>query len=393
MKKTTLILFLLTSLCIVKAQQEDFSICSMTPVVDLDNNADANIKKVFECWSGYLESNPDSLYSNPYWNTADKQKYASYDLLKSEGWLSPGLYGFKLKNLVISITPMGDSYQVRSIFYHISQAGGLYVMAITNVMAKQDENGEFKLHNWLEHHTRSWYKRKVGVIDYCFYPSYPFNISEAEKANKLISNFKEKFDIQIDHVEYYIAENCDDIMRLKGFDYVIGMGDNFHNLCGFYDRYNNIIYGNAKKGECYEHELTRLINNFFPKAHGMFLNGLSEYFNEDGIQLGLPHIEHLKRMDDYLENNQLLNLNDLTSFYQMDNITSPHYMLGLIICHLTIEKGGLVLLKKGMNYGSSDDDLYRFLDKELGIKREDINKKFRELISLYALKGISRIPL
>ena len=117
MKKIIVILFLLTSLCVVKAQQEHSFICSITPDIDLDNNADANIKKVFECWSGYLESNPDSLYNNPYWNTVDKQKYVSYDLLKSEGWLSPGLYGFKwLKNLVISITAMGDSYQVRSLF-------------------------------------------------------------------------------------------------------------------------------------------------------------------------------------------------------------------------------------------------------------------------------------
>ncbi len=393
MKNTILIFTLLILPVMVSAQEEETPICTMTPVVELENNADPNIKKVFECWSAYLASKPDSIYDNPYWNTADKQKYVSYDLLKSEAFLSPGLYAFKLKNLVISITQMGDGYQIRSIFYHVSPTDGLYVMAITNVMAEQDEKGAFKLHNWLTHHTRSWNKRKVGLIDYCYYPEYPFNLYEAEKANKLISDFKDKLDIQVDRVEYYIAENCDDIMRLKGFDYVVGMGNHFTNLCGFCDTYNNLIYSNSKMGECYEHELTRLINNFFPKAHGLFLNGLSEYFNEDGIQIGLPHIEHLKRMDDHLKQNKSIDLKDLSSFYRMDNVTSPHYMLGMIICQLTIEKGGLDLLKKGLNYGSSDEDIYRFLDEELGIKRENMNKKFRELISHYSQKGIKRIGL
>jgi hypothetical protein len=166
---------------------------SLTVNIDTANHTNPDIRKVYECWAGYLSSNPDSLYDNPYWNEADKRRYKSYDLLKSEGWLSPGLYGFRrLNKQVISITSLGDSYVIRSIFYSPgTETRDLFIMAITNTIAKKDESGNFKLHNWLHYYTRSWLTKRVGIIDYCYYPSYPFNDFEAEKANKLITFFKE----------------------------------------------------------------------------------------------------------------------------------------------------------------------------------------------------------
>ncbi len=377
--------------CSLKGQSYKYSLAAS---IDTVNYVDANIKAVYKCWENYLKSEPDSIYNNPYWNDRDKKKYLSYDLLKSEGFLSPGLYGFDINNQVISITDIGNKYVIRSIFYWPpSERRNLYVLAIANVLAEKDDNGDFKLSNWIHHYTKSWYTKKIGIITYHYYPSYPFNIFEAEKANKLISFFKEKFDTKVDQVEYYIAENCDDIMRLKGFDYIVGMGNNYTNLCGFCDMYNNIIYSNAKKGEYYEHELTRLINRTFPNAHGMFLNGLSDYFIEDNNKMGLPIKEHFKRMDDYLSEHPEIDMYDIESFYLMDNVTTPSYFLALIITQATLEKGGLELLKKGLNNGYNDDDLYEFLDKELGIKRKNLNKYLRSKIHKYAYEDIKKVAL
>lgn len=366
--------------------------CSLSATIDTVTNADPNIRKVFDCWANYMQSSPDSLFDNPYWNETDKKRYTSYDLLKSEGWLYPGLYAFKgIRNQVLSITNMGDQYVIRSMFYWPSEV--VYVMAITNTIARQEESGEFRLYNWLHKHTRSWNSRQIGEIEYHYYPTYPFNQYEAEKANKFVSFLKNYFDVKVDKIIYYIAENCDEIMRLKGFDYVIGMGNSPMNLCGFFDGFNTIIYSNAKKGENYEHELSRLINKFYPEAHGLFINGLSDYFIEDDIKLGLPLQEHFKRMDDYLSKRKEINLSNLNTFYEMDNITSPSYLIGIMICQLTLEKGGLELLKKGMHYGSSDEQLYAFLERELGIKQKNINSLFRKMIHKYAQSGIKKISI
>ncbi len=48
--------------------------------------------KIIKLWSNYLKSNPDEINNNPNWLNSDKETYRSYDLLKSEGFLSPSLY-------------------------------------------------------------------------------------------------------------------------------------------------------------------------------------------------------------------------------------------------------------------------------------------------------------
>ncbi|MDR1198006.1 MAG: hypothetical protein LBK94_03185 [Prevotellaceae bacterium] len=383
MKKIHLLLLLLFCCTILYSQES-------TPKSFLDANlditTDSDKSEIFNLWNNYLSSMPDSLYDNPYWNQAEKAKYKSYDLLKSEGFLTPGLYGFDwLKNVVISIISHGDYYVIRSIFYWDDTAH-INLMAIANVVAKK-ENGAYKLYNWLPFYTRNWFERQVGLIRYKYHPQHPFNISKAEKANELIQFLTDKFDIKVDNIEYYIAPNCLEIMRLKGFDHVAGDGNNLNNLCGFYDRFNNIIYSNSVKGENYEHEIVHLINNFFPDAHGLFLNGLSDYFIEDNIKTGLSITEHFRRMDDYLTKHPEINLNEFDTFYELDGITSPSYFLGLMLCHLCMKKGGIDLLKEALSFGAEDDDLYRFIEQKLNIARNDINKISRKIIHQFAKDG------
>jgi len=53
------------------------------------NQKNHDIIEINELWKRYLQdSNPDSLYNNPYWKQEDKCKYNSYDLLRSEGGLN-----------------------------------------------------------------------------------------------------------------------------------------------------------------------------------------------------------------------------------------------------------------------------------------------------------------
>ena len=66
------------------------------------------IIQIFNVWKNYLNSNPDKIYDNPYWNEKEKARYHSYDLLKSEGFLNPSLYGLQPKNVVLYIKKEGD---------------------------------------------------------------------------------------------------------------------------------------------------------------------------------------------------------------------------------------------------------------------------------------------
>ncbi|MBR5818377.1 MAG: hypothetical protein IKY50_00050, partial [Alistipes sp.] len=81
--------------------------------VELVNQRNRDVVVVNQLWTDYLQiGEPDRLYDNPYWNEADKQRYVSYDLLKSEGYYklySLAQYG-DLRNLILSVTPMEEGY-------------------------------------------------------------------------------------------------------------------------------------------------------------------------------------------------------------------------------------------------------------------------------------------
>ena len=62
---------------------------------------------------------------------------------------------------------------------------------------------------------------------------------------------------------------------MKGFDYLIGMGNEQGNSGGTFDRRNYIIYGDSVHGENYQHEIARLINPTYPNAHILFIQGIN----------------------------------------------------------------------------------------------------------------------
>jgi hypothetical protein len=365
-----------------------------------ENSADSEKLKVYECWKAYLQSAPDSLYDNPYWNSDDKQKYRSYDLLNSEGYLTPGLYKFRgIRNEVLSISKIEDKYDIRSMFYWIykdtlSNSYNIYVMAITHTMAQIDSTGQCKLSNFLHHYTINWKTERYGNIAYFYYPEYNFNKAEASRANRMLAFLRENLDIQVDDIKYYISENCENISKLKGFDYVVGEGENPTNECGFFDVYNNIIYATAKRGECYEHEFMRLVWQQYPQAHGLFIQGVTECFVQNGSQRGILHQEHFNNIDEYLILHPEIDFYEWRNLPNLKGVTAPIYLIGAMICMLTIEKGGIPLLAKAIKeYGNTKEQLYLFIQTELGIREEDFNRYFRQKVHEYAIEGFPNYVL
>ena len=349
--------------------------------VELVNQRNRDVVTVNQLWTDYLQvGEPDRLYDNPYWNEADKQRYVSYDLLKSEGYYklySLAQYG-DLRNLILSVTPMEEGYDIRSMFYWPTTQP--FILAITHTIAKKDENGEFKLYNWLHHYSRDWKSEQIGKITYYYYPEYSFDMDKAHRAVEFLDFLTETFEIDVDHLDVYISRGWSDTERLKGYEYTVSstvVNDN--DLGGTTDTTNNIIYSNSVKGEFYEHEMIRLLNPFYPNTHRLFLNGLSEYYTEDKMMRGVSIKEHFKRFDEFLDAHPEIDLKDLDTF-DAGNLAEVNYLLGLVIVNLTIEKGGYPLLKEAMNSVETDNQMRKFIANKLGIAVKDINSTFRSII-------------
>lgn len=215
---------------------------------------------------------------------------------------------------------------------------------------------------------------------------------KAEKANAFLNALVSTFDMEVGHVDYYIASSCSEIFKLKGFEDVVGMYcSECNNLCGFTDRINNIIYSNSIEGELYAHELMRLLIKFYPKAENVFINGLAAYVGGD-YKVGLPIKEHFRRMDEYLKEHTEINLSDIYSWNYMDETTNPSYYIGALICHLCLKKGGLPLLKKGLKVdGTNNLAIYEFFEEELKIPKAKLNQEIRKEIHKMALTGFETI--
>lgn len=360
------ILFVLTNSLSLAAQE-------ISTNIGLDTLSSER-NKIIKLWSNYLQSNPDEINNNPNWLNSDKEKYRSYDLLKSEGFLSPSLYYFQLNNKILSITKLDNDYIIKSAFY---DKENFDIYAITNVVATKI-NDHFYLTNYQPKLTKDWKIKTVGNITYNYFPQYQFNEERAEQANVYLNKICSVFELKPQKINYFICRDCEDIFRVKGFDYVLSMGNG--KECGFFDNYNNIIYATASAGENHQHEITHVINNYFPNANELLLTGLSAYWGEENAHNGKPLLHSVKRVNEYLKNHPEIDLNKPNEFWKLDEETNPQYVVGAIICDIAIEKGGISMLKRFLNKSKSEEEFLLFIEKELKVKSGDLNKVIRKRI-------------
>ena len=357
--------------------------------VDVENNADPNKAVVYDLWKSFIEAHDDTTTCFPQWNEEDRLRWKQPDLISSEGFLTSNLYAYL--NKVLEIRPENGVYVIRSMFYTpYNDDKAIFVLAITNHVVKKDKNGAYKIHNWIDYHTRKWQRKTIGLIDYCYYPGFQFNEKNAYAANQLIKLLHEKLDVNIpEHITQFIAPNVYEQQKMKGFDYLIGMGNEQGNSGGSFDKRNFIIYGDSVHGENYQHEIARLINPTYPNAHFLIIQGLSEYVNTSQKQFGLSHRAHYGRMKAWLDAHPDADLTDMDDkFYTMDNQTSPAYLVGKIVCHELFKKGGYQALKRALATGKDDSDFYGLLKNEIGIGKDNFNRWLRERISHYSMEDI-----
>lgn len=340
--------------------------------IDIKNE---DINTIFKLWKNYLLSNPDSIYDNPYWNDSEKKKYKSYDLLKSEGFLSPSLYALQPKNTVLYINEYGNDYLIHSMYYWISDDNTLSPLAITNVVAKK-ENGIFKLYNYLPFYTNRWKSKQVGMINYYYPNDYVFNNENALKADKFLNKLNELFDLDLKNLIYYIASDCDEIHKMKGYEYIISMGRT-PSLCGFFDIQNSIVYSNSNAGEYHMHELIHVINSKYTKANYLLLSGLSVYTNDKKSHLGKPFLHYMDRIQNYINANPEIDLANFEKLPQIEEIDT-YYFVGALIADIILEKEGIELLKEALNSGVENTDLLLFLENKIGLNKQKLDSLLKE---------------
>ena len=342
-------------------------------VVDSTNVTTKEVMMLFE---NYLASNPQNKSKNRFWNIEEQEKHKNYDFLESE--FQPSLYmGFPVH--VLSIKFRNDTCQIKAQFSHCTNDGSPYVLAIANYFAKK-ENGTYKLVNALTVNRQTWNFTTVSVVGF-YYPTYhQFDLKKAQKLNDFINETCENFGVQPKPFEYYLADDYDEIQKLKGLDYYMGMGGQSKPSGKATD--DKVYCGGL--GEYHPHEVFHVqIDEHFPNKHFWISEGIATLL---GGSRGKSLDWHIKRTNIYLQKHSEIDLNDMLKLTNLDSETSYHYVLGGLIARKILEKGGWSLLTEFMSSGKTDEDYYSAIEKHLGINKSELNDYVREQLQIESNK-------
>lgn len=341
--------------------------------VNLEN---AEVSKINETWKAYLKTN-----SKEYWDPSETKNLKNFNILDMSGIINPSLMNWNFDNRVLSINPISENkYLIKSLF----ETKNREVFAITNVIAKKTNDG-IKLSNFIFEYTKNWKISETKNFRYIYPPTYNFSFEKASEAEDFYMNLCKTFEIKPEKLTYFIAENCDNIYDMIGYDYIFSKGTS--EECGYFESKNNFIFATQKAGENHYHEITHFINEFYPNANQLLLTGISAYISKDKAHFGKPLIYHTKRVNDYLKKNKEINLSKPFDFYSLDDATNPQYVIGAILCDLIVEKGGKKLLINAFNNTKTDEDLIKFLDKNITPKNENLDQKIRKKINQISNKN------
>jgi hypothetical protein len=349
---TTIIAFLY-SLC-ANAQH------SVYQNLDFGNATNKEISTLIEKYIN-SEIKPEDAFSQ-----YDIDTYKTIDVMKESLSLAGSLYAITFDANILSIKTEGENYIVKTmVYWHNDANKTITVLAVLDFWVKR-ENSQLKISNYLNYYTQHWSTVTVDTIKYVYNSDFAFDIQSAQIAVNFYNGLYKLFNIKgQEKLTYFIANNCNEVNQMCGFDYFISQG-NDSNLCAFYDQENDIIFSGNSEREMNLHEIIHTINKHFPTANQYMLIGLSCYINDAGSK-GKDVLFHLKRFLEYSKVNQL-DYENFDSFENIDNYTNIAYVTAPIICNAIYKKGGINLI---LDFLKDTKDIAVFkakLKKEFKIK-------------------------
>lgn len=349
---------------------------NITVNYDLDTTVH-DVAAPLNLWINFLETADDAAGS-VYWNSREVDKYGTESYFLIENELDFGMDNYlKLLSLVqikvLSIRKSNEYFKITSMLSFSQEGGGSEVQYIFHVYAGPDK-GELKLFNPLEINDKIYLKQTtLGSINFHYPKSHQFNPVLAQKQVDFLSLFANQFGAEVGTIDYYFASTAEEMNRIKGFDYLVGYSGEEIPF-GKADVEKRIVYA-VGLGEYYPHEFIHiLLNPMFPDAHLWINEGVAAYF---GMSRGYEYKWHLKKLHHYLLEHSEVDLANMLELRTLDKYTDFRYVLGGLFAEVALEKGGIPLIKKLLEGGSSDEDFYAVIEEQLGIERGDLNTWIR----------------
>ncbi len=351
--------------------------------VGVDTTLFQDIKEPLDHWISFLKTGDDDA-GIAYWNPEEVEKYGKkyYCLAETELYFGMDNYlqllsspTFKLT--IMSVRQFNEYYKIQTLVsMQVNDSLSDNVMYLFHVYAKETDSG-WQLFNALPINTKLRFNNTtVGIIKYHYPKHHQFNPLLAQKQLAFIDSICKVFDAPMDTMDYYFTETQEELLKVKGMDYVMGVNgiEKPSGRGGL-----NMIMGSGC-GEYYPHESVHVfIQPLFPNMHLWANEGLATFLGGTGHN---TLDDEVKKLKVYLNEHPEVDLDSMLTFINVDGIVADYrYVMGGLIVKEVYNKGGIKLLKKFLNAGKSNEDYLRAIQECLGVKQKNFNKHFRSLIN------------
>jgi len=361
----------------------NFFVSAQTIIPDITARVDTSktaVKEVYHVYKNYLNSKPDSIYKNPFWNEKEAEIFLKTKLLKIERsadliyhYYRSSDYLSIYKPKVIQIDSIASNrYQIKTIFAHnypepeYKNSTPAY---ITKLYAVRNNKGVFKLENVLTHDIKNWKVYNFKFIKYIVHPNCNFDRKEAKKAVEFCNKIAKQFNLKIEPFTYYVLPNSDEMGKLYNFEYWTSYLGGQTNILTreIFTTYSN---------ENYPHEIVHMLFPL-PKDNSSFCpmiinEGLATWLAGPGFDETFE--SSLKETSQKFQNQKSITLDDIITFkFRNDYDNSILYITGGVICQFVYEKHG----EKGIwkLYNSTNSNFKEVLESLFNEPYEMVEKR------------------
>lgn len=346
--------------------------------VDTSNN---DVKAIIKLYENYYNSNPDSIYDNPYWNKKEKELYKDFDFSRTsifQGDMDAEKLFQYFSPFVMSVEPIGKKYQIRVLFSSPTtdpKYAGSRVWCIQKLNATK-EGGSWVLENLIIELSKNWLSQEIGFIKYIYPPNHKFNSESANRAKQFCDGLIKRFNPDFnDSFSYYVTSSVDDMGLLENFDYY------FVGITTGKAREKMLL--TAKGNEFYPHEF---VHKLLPP------NQNRGYILEEGLATFLGTKQDQKEYEtlmnklatDLNENSEKINFNSVISQTIRFNGYQTAYPAGAGICELVNENNGdeglIELLKANTE---TYHNIINTVSSITNLTEKEIEKEWMRIIKKY----------
>ena len=384
------------------------------PITVRVDTTDVDIKAVYDLWRKFLSSNPDSAIDSSLWNQKELKRYS--DPYAARSWIYNSERIIKsFPPLLLSIEKEGKFYAIRTLYYSEgleepykgSNPWALQTMYAKKVkikikkddkekkidtlpqgkrvgyqskmpdsLSKKKDSTEYRLYDPLHVITDNWDKRRMGPIDYHFPHDYFFDRAVGLRMTKFIKHLRKKYDLpKVSPIEFYITRHQDEIAAAAGLGFMLGPSAGRSNT-------PNAQVFSSLASEWYPHEIKHVLFRDF-KQHFILNEGIATYL---GGSMNRPFDSLAVDLAQFFYSNDTITFQQILDSPYLEGSTVTYYTVGAVLCKMAYQEGKAEKVKELLSSGVSDAELYKTIERVLGINKQDVTRAIRQKTNEYADK-------